>query len=163
MTARQEPTPVLKETEVQALYDKTNWSSWFEAQRMNFLVLSYQLGQRPESLVRLCVGNFQPKVLEGGQKSIQVNFGTMKNLQGDQANSSKAVHHQLVVEHNNPKLCAVAAYERQFALPEGSQGSADPFFPTGKIDDQDRTPPKLPQFPLQGALHNGFGLRWAGQ
>ena len=70
MTARQEPTPVLKETEVQALYDKTNWSSWFEAQRMNFLVLSYQLGQKPESLVRLCVGNFQPKVLEGGQKSI---------------------------------------------------------------------------------------------
>ena len=79
MTARQEPTPVLKETEVQALYDKTNWSSWFEAQRMNFLVSSYQLGQRPESLMRLCVGNFQPKVLEGGQKSIEVNFGTIKN------------------------------------------------------------------------------------
>ena len=49
---------VLHDPEVVALFDKTNWLSWHEAQRMNLLLLAYQLGQRPESLIRLRVGNF---------------------------------------------------------------------------------------------------------
>ena len=98
-SARQEPTAVLKDTEVQTLYDKTNWLSWYEAQRMNFLLLAYQLGQRPESLVRLCVGNSTERLLPDGTKAIEVRFGTMKNLQGNQANAGKPAHQQLIMAH----------------------------------------------------------------
>ncbi|EPS57096.1 hypothetical protein M569_17729 [Genlisea aurea] len=88
--ARQEPPAVLTDSEVLRFVEKTNWVSWGEAQRTNFLLLAFQLGQRPETLVRLYVGNFQPKTLQDGKMALQVSFGTMKNLQGNQANAACA-------------------------------------------------------------------------
>ena len=49
-SARKEPVQVLQDSEVAELFDKTNWQSWYEAQRMNLLLLAFNLGQRPESL-----------------------------------------------------------------------------------------------------------------
>ena len=54
----QEPVAVLQDSDVALLFEKTNWASWYEAQRMNILILSYQLGQRPETLVRFLVRSF---------------------------------------------------------------------------------------------------------
>ncbi|EPS57144.1 hypothetical protein M569_17677 [Genlisea aurea] len=42
--ARKEPTAVLTDAEVLRLVEKTNWLSWYEAQRTNFLLLAYQMG-----------------------------------------------------------------------------------------------------------------------
>ncbi len=131
--ARHEPTPVLQDDEVLKLVLKTNWVSWYEAQRMNFLLLAFQLGQRPESLVRLCVGNFHALVLDDGRNAMQVSFGTMKNLQGNQGNVGKAAHKQLMVEHVNRHLCGIAAYKRQIALLGGSPDPASPFFRSARL------------------------------
>ena len=102
ISARREPTAVLTDEEVEQLFEKTNWKSFYESQRMKFLLLTYQVGQRPESMVRLCVGNFHLEMMSGGKEAVEARSGTMKNLQGNQANASKAVHKQLIVQHENP-------------------------------------------------------------
>ena len=149
-SARQEPTAVLKDTEVQTLYDKTNWLSWYEAQRMNFLLLAYQLGQRPESLVRLCVGNSTERTLPDGTKAIEVRFGTMKNLQGNQANAGKPAHQQLIMAHDNPKLCAVAAYQRHVGLLGSNPRSEDPLFRSARLMTKTAPPQALSTASIRG-------------
>jgi hypothetical protein len=57
--ARKPEVPVLHDHEVEKLYNGTNWQSLYEAQRTNLLIMCFQLGQRPDSVEDLCVGNFQ--------------------------------------------------------------------------------------------------------
>lgn len=52
-------TKPLQNAEVEVLFTQTNWQSPYENQRMNLLLFGYHLGQRPETLVRLQVGNFR--------------------------------------------------------------------------------------------------------
>ena len=78
--ARKPEVAVLNDEEVEKLYDSTNWLSPFEAQRTNLLILCYQLGQRPDSLEDLCVGNFHRQTTEDNSLEVLVKFGNMKNL-----------------------------------------------------------------------------------
>ena len=67
--ARAPQTKVLDDDDILVLHGKTVWGSWFEAQRMNIVVLAYGLGQRRESLQELCVGNFHVQHMPNGGKS----------------------------------------------------------------------------------------------
>ena len=64
--ATTEQVEVLQDEEVEFLYDVTNWENPHEAQRMNLLILAYQIGQRPENIVTLKVGNAHHKADEHG-------------------------------------------------------------------------------------------------
>ena len=110
------PVPLLTDAEMEVAFDKTNWLNLLESQRMNLLQMSFILGQRPEALVRLRVGSFSTGTGANGRRFIELVQGTMKNLQGDQKNVSKPLHKQKILEHTNPKLCGVAAYDRQVKL-----------------------------------------------
>lgn len=108
--------PVLSDSEVEHLYDRTNFSNPSENQRLNALLISYRLGQRPETLARLQVGNFRRIEDEEGQDGLEVIFGTMKNKRAKQETIGAAPHVQRIYAHANPKLCGVAAYNRQVQL-----------------------------------------------
>ena len=131
--ARQPLEKSLTDDELVSLFDKTQWKSWYESQRMSLLVLAYQVGQRPETLIRLCVGNFHQKVSHDGTEGLQINFGTMKNLQGNQANANKPAHIQYVMKHANPKLCAIAAHGRQMELIGKASSPSSPMFRGARI------------------------------
>ena len=75
------PVAVLQDEEVEMLYDKTNWQSKFETQRMNILILSFQLGQRPSNIWSLKVGNVQSFLdnpVDLGDPVLEVAFPQMK-------------------------------------------------------------------------------------
>ena len=48
-----DPVQVLQDSELVALYDDTNFSSLYENQRLNLVILTYHLGQRPNNLINL--------------------------------------------------------------------------------------------------------------
>ena len=62
------------------------------------------------------VGRYSTGTGANGRRFIELVQGTMKNLPGDQKNVSKPLHKQKILEHTNPKLCGVAAYNRQVKL-----------------------------------------------
>ena len=133
--ARQPLEQSLTFGEVERLFDKTEWKSWHQSQRMNLLLMAYQLGQRPETLIRLRVGQIHPRTFDNGTNGLQVNFGTMKNMQGNQANAAKGLHKQFIVPHTNPKLCAFAAYQRQMDLIGRPSDPNVPLFRSAWDDD----------------------------
>ena len=139
--ARQPLEQSLTCQEVERLFDKTEWKSWYQSQRMNLLLMAYQLGQRPETLIRLSVGQFHVKRFDDGTEGLQIHFGTMKNLQGNQANVSKALHKQYLKPHKNSKLCAVAAYHRQLSLVGKPSDLSVPLFRSARFHSKS-APPK---------------------
>ena len=114
--ARKPEVAVLSCEELEKLYDHTNWQSPYEAQRTNLLIMCFTLGQRPESIEALCVGNFHRIPTADNSLEISVKFANMKNLQPKQENVGKPAHEQLILPHPNVKLCAVAAWQRQLKL-----------------------------------------------
>ncbi len=137
------PVEVLQDAEVNALFIGTNSFSWYESQRMNLLNLAFQLRQRPETLVRLLIGNFIVGDDEG-TIFLEVTISTMKNLQGNQKTVSRPLHHQNILKHPNPNLCGIAAYHRQIAL-LGPDPSNESFFPGARLFTKEPQSPPLMQ------------------
>ena len=114
--ARQDVVAVLEDHEVVQLYDQTNFSSLYEAQRMNLVVLFFSLGQRADNMISLRVGHFHLSQGSDGRENLVVNFPTMKNLQAKQSNSSRDAHKQTILPHPDAKVCGIAAYKRQLSM-----------------------------------------------
>ena len=126
--AQREENKVVQDSEVAMLSDKTNVASWYEVQRTNLLLLTFALGQRSDSILKLDIGNFQLKVDEKGTEFLSVRFGPMKNMQANQENVGKGPHTQDILPHPDPRLCAVAAYRRQLAMLPDPSNRAAPFW-----------------------------------
>lgn len=112
----EEAVEVLQDEEIVKLYDATNWVNLLEAQRMNLLILAFQLGQRPDTLINLKVGSVHFSKAEDGEEMLEVVIGTMKNKPAKQQTASSPLHRQLIFKHQDTKLCGVAAYNRQVKL-----------------------------------------------
>jgi hypothetical protein len=157
--SRRQQIPVLADDEVELLYDKTNWQSFLDAQRMNLLIMAYQLGSRPESLISLAVGNFHPTETAEGTE-VLVKFACMKNLQPKQSNVGKPAHEQLLLPNPNLKLCAVAAWRRQLnMLPAGDSSARDaPFWLSVRVNT-------TPGEGAKGATYSSFkgAAEWASK
>lgn len=69
--ARKPETAVLNDDDLLKLHAATRWDSWFDVQRYNILVLSFNIGQRQESLKLLRVGNFTRVTADDGQEMIK--------------------------------------------------------------------------------------------
>ena len=78
--ALQEHVGVLTDAEVLSLYDATNWASPYEAQRMNMLILSFNLGQRPDNIYQLQVGNLRLLRDEVGDPVLEVTMPGCSDL-----------------------------------------------------------------------------------
>jgi hypothetical protein len=113
---RHEIIPILEDHEVVQLYDSTNFGSWFEAQRMNLLILLFSIGQRTKNFWEMKVCHAHLDTDEDGKEILVVSFPNMKNLAAKQANDSKDSHKQIVHAHPNPKVCGVQAYKRQLSM-----------------------------------------------
>ena len=96
-----EPLRVLQDREVEFLCDQTNWWNLLEAQRMNLLLIGYSLGQRPENLAALFVGNGHILKDEDSDPVLEVAFGHMKNKPCNLATAGAAVFRQRILMHPN--------------------------------------------------------------
>ena len=95
---------------------------------MNLLLLGYNIGQRSDNLYQYQVGCFKAGVTSDGQAYMEVRHGRMKNFQACAANAGKGPHVQTVLQHENPKLDAVAAYQRQVAMLGDKAAEDSPLF-----------------------------------
>jgi hypothetical protein len=100
---------------------------------MNLLLVSYSLGQRPETMVRLCVGSFHWVTTDEGVEALDVHIGTMKNKQARHQNVGMPLHKQSIYQHSNPNLCAVAAYKRQLSILPSGYSPKDPLFRSARF------------------------------
>ena len=112
LQAQKEEVPLLNDDEVEQLYDRTNWNNFLESQRMNLLVIAYNLGQRPETFMGLTAGCFHPKETDNGTE-VLVKYPKQKAFQANQQNAKKELRDQLLLPRDNPKLCGVEAWRRQ--------------------------------------------------
>lgn len=113
---QEQPVDVVTDDEMAQLFDKTNWKSPYEAQRMNLLLFAFSLGQRPDTLIGLRVGQCHPLKDPAGELMLEVAIGTMKNQPARQQTAAAPLHKQQIFTHTNAKLCALGAYERQLQL-----------------------------------------------
>ena len=102
---REPQVRVLCDADILRLCSQTNWDTWYEAQRMNILILSYNLGGRRESLVELRLGNFHVDDTDKDAPTLTAKFGKMKNLPGG---DGKQKHEQLLLPPSTPEICPVA-------------------------------------------------------
>lgn len=124
MEAEKPEVPFLSDDEVVRLYDKTNWSNFYESQRTNILVLAYNLGQRAETYLELTVGCFHPQKTETGLELL-VKYPKQKAMQANQQNAHKPLRDQLILPRDNPKICGIEAWRRQMAiLPDATDPGA---------------------------------------
>lgn len=106
----------MTEAEILQVLESPTDSTPYTQQRCNILKLMYSTGWRAESIVRLKVGSLKKEFLPDGRQTFQIIIGTMKNVQGGLSNMDRQMVSTLIVQHENPKLCAINAIHCQHKL-----------------------------------------------
>lgn len=110
---------ILQDSELEALWNNTDFGVTLEAQRFNILVIAMRTGYRAETLARLQVKSFVLGTLtedDTDTRFLTVALGTMKNHQGSLDRVDAQLLKQQVLACADARFCAVAAYARQCAL-----------------------------------------------
>jgi hypothetical protein len=103
------------------------------------------------------VGSFKRGVAENGRPFLEVSHARMKNQQANAANAQKEPHRQRIFQHDNPKICAVAAYDRQVKWLGDSAKEDSPLFRS-----LSRLTKKVPEEPAKYASCKGVAA-WVSQ
>ena len=108
---------VLQDDDLQKLFEKTNFTRAYEAQRYNLIIFGYRTGLRGDSLMKFQDTSLSIEEVDGAE-IMKFHLGTMKNMQGTLQNVSKEPWVESILPCPDKKFCALEAYKRQCALLE---------------------------------------------
>ena len=106
-----EDVEVLQDSDLEVLYNQTNFLILFEKTRWYMVLFLFRTGLRPESLEWVLVESMAIHK-EDRVRYVQVVLGTMKNLPSSLAKVDAALFKQRVVECLDTRFCALDAYTK---------------------------------------------------